>query len=251
MWFHPYLVVITLTLLGQGDIQFKVTPAQNYPSAKEQPLEFIIAPIPKMEPAAVAPTKPEIAKPKNRIIYFFTQQDCKPCQSWLKNEAPKLKAKGYIIDDHGSVNIVVIDVNKYPKLADAFDIKSTPAFYGLLNGVSLCHRDEYLTAEDVEAMYQCLNQELADSLKRSKTLTRKPLFLRGGPSWTWPGNLAHHLKITHGIDTDGLSHQELEAVHNALHNGYYAPGQINANIQRNRNIQQKYQTNKDRKVQAM
>lgn len=39
-----------------------------------------------------------------------------------------------------------------------------------------------------------------------------------GPSWTWPGNLRSHLESTHGIDTDGLSHSELQDIHDNLHN---------------------------------
>lgn len=40
-----------------------------------------------------------------------------------------------------------------------------------------------------------------------------------GATWTWPGNLGNHLASEHGIDTSGMSHAEMVAVHDSLHNG--------------------------------
>lgn len=37
--------------------------------------------------------------------------------------------------------------------------------------------------------------------------------------WTWPGNLSDHLRSTHGANVNGLSQDELERLHDQLHEG--------------------------------
>lgn len=39
------------------------------------------------------------------------------------------------------------------------------------------------------------------------------------PRWTWPGNLAYHLRMAHGVG-ESLTQDQMEAVHDALHEGY-------------------------------
>lgn len=39
-----------------------------------------------------------------------------------------------------------------------------------------------------------------------------------GPTWTWPGSIANHLQATHGQSVAGLSHAEMVALHDNLHN---------------------------------
>lgn len=39
------------------------------------------------------------------------------------------------------------------------------------------------------------------------------------PHWTWPGNLAHHLTSFHRVNVQGLSHDQMEALHDSLHDG--------------------------------
>lgn len=46
------------------------------------------------------------------------------------------------------------------------------------------------------------------------------------PGWSWPGSLRHHLLTTHGIpEAANLSQDNLERLHDALHNGH-SPAQI-------------------------
>lgn len=35
--------------------------------------------------------------------------------------------------------------------------------------------------------------------------------------WTYPGNLAVHLRQTHGVQTAGLTHQQMLYLHDSLH----------------------------------
>lgn len=37
--------------------------------------------------------------------------------------------------------------------------------------------------------------------------------------WTWPGNLADHLRGTHGASVGGLTHDQMELLHDQLHEG--------------------------------
>lgn len=39
------------------------------------------------------------------------------------------------------------------------------------------------------------------------------------PRWTWPGNLNRHLQDVHRVNTSGLNQDQLEALHDALHEG--------------------------------
>ncbi len=39
------------------------------------------------------------------------------------------------------------------------------------------------------------------------------------PRWTWPGNLAQHLKTRHRQSVDGLTQDQLESLHDSLHEG--------------------------------
>lgn len=38
------------------------------------------------------------------------------------------------------------------------------------------------------------------------------------PEWTWPGDIYSHLRSTHGVSPEGLSHREAVVLHNRLHN---------------------------------
>jgi hypothetical protein len=39
------------------------------------------------------------------------------------------------------------------------------------------------------------------------------------PHWTWPGNLAQHLRDTHGINPSGMSQDQMEQAHDRSHDG--------------------------------
>lgn len=38
------------------------------------------------------------------------------------------------------------------------------------------------------------------------------------PEWTWPGDLASHLQREHGVNTSGMSFEQMRMMHNSLHN---------------------------------
>ncbi len=42
---------------------------------------------------------------------------------------------------------------------------------------------------------------------------------RGRSGWTWPGDLREHLARTHSINVEGKTFEQLEALHDALHEG--------------------------------
>ena len=50
------------------------------------------------------------------------------------------------------------------------------------------------------------------------TVVKETVPVVSGPTWTWPGDLATHLRTTHGVSTDGLSGAELVQLHDNLHN---------------------------------
>lgn len=229
------LLLPTASLLAQD---FQITPAQGYRSA--EPV-FTIAPINRdisgleyPDPPTTTPeTKPE-AQPEHRIIYYFTKKGCAPCARWQKVEQPKLEKLGFKIGKTGSVNILVIDVNEYPKFADTFGIDEVPTFIGLYKKQALISNTGYIEAQQIVDMYNDLGPGLKTALAIAKQKPPPPPRNVGvrlpapGPGWTWPGSLADHLASTHGIRVAGMNQRVLQYAHDALHNGRYSPAQINA-----------------------
>lgn len=39
------------------------------------------------------------------------------------------------------------------------------------------------------------------------------------PRWTWPGDLSQHLQRAHGVNTRGMTPDEMESIHDAIHEG--------------------------------
>lgn len=46
-----------------------------------------------------------------------------------------------------------------------------------------------------------------------------PVTRYAGPTWTWPGDLANHLRVEHGQNVSGMSFESMRALHDNLHNG--------------------------------
>lgn len=59
-------------------------------------------------------------------------------------------------------------------------------------------------------LFQCSNALFGEQKLEQK--------LQASPTWTWPGDLATHLRTTHGANTAGMSHQQMVDYHSHLHN---------------------------------
>ena len=176
------LLVFPLVASGQD---FVITPSPGYPSPQAGPQ----------------------AGPQGKIIYMFTSNGCAPCKRWFAQEAPKLAKRGFIFGEMGKVNVAIVDVDLYKEFSDHYKVTATPTFLIIENGKETVRHDKAVSAETLALAY--LGQPKRQSVPHY-----------GGTDWSWPGDLAHHLRTTHGKDVSGLSQQEMRRLHNNLHNGY-------------------------------
>jgi len=149
-------------------------------------------PVPVAKPEVPAPPKAE-SRPK---IQMFTATWCGPCQS----AKAAIKAAKFPFD----VEYVDVSNGGQPGWC-----ASIPAFAWQANG-----QTRYV-----------LGFPGADQLTRKWQATQNPAVKATAdaytPGWTWPGDLKRHLLTTHGVhEAAGLTQDQAEQVHDALHNGY-------------------------------
>ena len=166
------------------------------------------------------------AKPKAGTLQFtgrgvevllFTADWCVPCQHAKTRLGDMLK------------DIVIVDCTADPlpsdarELVDRYYIKEYPTCVLLRDGskVSQCSGEyvgttivgDWLAGNLPPFVNRIQSQPSTAVYDSRRSVTRY-----GGNTWTWPGSLSLHLQSTHGINTSGMSHSEMRAVHDNLHN---------------------------------
>lgn len=169
---------------------------------------------------------PKIERP-GRHILFFTQKPCPPCDQEIKIEFPKLEKEGFIIKPLGEIsNVSVIDIRKYPGVAEKYEVDITPYFVMIdENGKEVStRRVGYHTADQIKKWYRSSNPD--DQVKRSQYPLR-------WKNWTGPDGRhqlssreeaiqhllndgEHRGKFTR-LQLDKLSLGELQALHSDDH----------------------------------
>ena len=143
-----------------------------------------------------------------QMILFFSTKGCAPCNKWLLEEEPKLRSQGFITGSQGKVHICMIRIDETPnadKFVEYYKITQVPTFVRIEPGKAPSILQGYQTAKTIQTFYY----------SPPKQVTR-----RAGPTWYWPGNLSQHLAQVHKVDPSNMSHQDMVALHDNLHNGY-------------------------------
>lgn len=67
-------------------------------------------------------------------------------------------------------------------------------------------------------------EQVLDSVAKVEPPKAAPSSQPNKPStrWTYPGDLGSHLRTTHGVDVTGLSHSDMLAIHDGIHNSALA-----------------------------
>jgi hypothetical protein len=135
----------------------------------------------------------------SRYLVKFTSDTCGPCKSWEAKERPQLDAVGVAITVVDCTHGNTWGVTRVPEfwIVDKSPRKVVQKFTG------------YTTAE---VLYDSLSEPVsscellgkAEQLPADMSHSEMVALhnqLHGGGSWTWPGDLATHLRTAHGVST--------------------------------------------------
>lgn len=140
-------------------------------------------------------------------IYLYSAQWCNVCHV---AEAVIKKHK----DLPFFIKVIDIDVSGKPKGFDSLhsDLRTIPHFEWDTDKGRVYSK--WVSVEDLITKWN-LSRLPAFPEKKGMQFSADNY----NPRWTWPGNLAQHLKTRHGQDVDGLSQDQLESLHDRLHEG--------------------------------
>lgn len=161
-----------------------------------------------VEPSAYVVTV-ETAKPpakaKPEIWTFYAPFHCPPCVT-QKADLKAWKDAPFTFRI-GDINNAPVVIESYPTTAWQVD--------GKWWSYSGWHGTEHLEREWKRS--QSTKAKPGD--QHSSRGTHQSQSLSGTTRYTWPGDLRHHLRTTHGI-TESLTHEQAVMVHDAIHSGY-------------------------------
>jgi len=164
--------------------------------------------------AAIKPLQEEIAglraaavvkepEPKDErpMVTVYTTEGCVPCQR-MKNDKDKLPVKATFTKPSE-------DVKKW------VDEKPNERGYPVIHykrGDKWFYHSGYLGVDDFKKWWE---GDKASGVKPIHPYSSNAY----APHWTWPGNLAQHLRDTHGINPSGMSQDQMEQAHDRSHDG--------------------------------
>ena len=187
------LLPMDIPTARSGEFQDRVAVAIAIQNALHRQPAKTDAPSPPKEPTAKTEAKP--------VVRAYTASWCAPCK----------RAKAILKDVKDlPFDLTWIDVTNggQPDWCE-----SIPAFAWECKG-----QTRYVLGfdgvEKLVARWKATQSE--------KPATNKYPSMQGYQSrWTWPGDLRQHLQATHGIsEAGGLTQDQAEALHDALHEGY-------------------------------
>ena len=166
--------------------------------AQTKPLH---AEIERLRAAMLPVAKEPFPKDERPMVTVYTVENCPPCKR-LKDDKDKLPV-------NPSFQAPTEDVKKW------VDEKPNDRGYPVIHykrGDKWFYHSGYLGVDDFKKWWDA-----------DKATGVKPVFPYSSngytPHWTWPGNLAQHLRSTHGINTDGMSQDQMEQAHDRSHDG--------------------------------
>lgn len=171
-------------------------------------------------PGVVPPAKGQDglpAAPHEYYVVMYSATWCGPCQNWKRQELPKLRAAG--------ISVTVVDCDKEPQWRRAR--RATDSVTGktvVIPGVSsyptfavVRTRDRFPVAQFVGPVSA---HELQKRIPKAAPEKAAPLSFRWNIEGDWSPTqeqTAKHLTHRHNIDVANMSHQQMLAVHDALH----------------------------------
>ena len=187
-----------------------------------------------VEPVKVEESSPKVVKvsakpwPTNLRVVYWYGIPCVHCENMtdvidaLKDmDVPVRSIEVFHVDDEG--------VTVFSEAAMKYKVDRAPTVM-ICNATSVLKRfDGVCTIEDIlDAAEEIKMDSLVSSCMPEKNVTRLQSVMRvSGPRWNWNGswNVSNqyaesHLRQSHGIEADGLSMSELQALHDNAHNGY-------------------------------
>lgn len=156
-------------------------------------------------PSPVKTAKPP-AKSKPEIWTFYAPFHCDPCDA-EKADLKEWKDAPFAFRN-GDINNAPVMIESYPTTAWQVD--------GKWWSYSGWHGTEHLEREWKRSQSKASHTS-AGSGGHAGTLTQAGSLATR--RYTWPGDLRHHLRTTHGI-TESLTHEQAVMVHDAIHSGY-------------------------------
>lgn len=199
--------------------QLNTTVSEKIPTPKAETPE----PTPSVETSpGVSPAQaPQSSSPEGVAttldvkIYVSTTTPCAPCER-LKRDHEAGKFAGFDVrfaTDWAPESYPAI---RYPSKASK---TGWAVLYGY-DGQPTIDRLKELTSDDSVIVAQPTPAPEAMSHSEIVSLHNR---LHGGGSWTWPGDLAHHLQQVHGVNTGGhgngvSSYSPANSVFSELHN---------------------------------
>jgi hypothetical protein len=165
-----------------------------------QPKAEVVTALPTPEPIAVA----ESVEPVKRkaTIAMFSLEGCQPCELWWATERPKYERQGWDVR-----RVYGVRKPSYPSFA--------------VDDLKVIHsHNRWLTTGDVRRF---LGQPVKATVRKVGAVFRGSDWLIGGRPWS-EQSLRNHL-YSHSAhrhpagSLDGLSLDELQALHNADHEG--------------------------------
>lgn len=174
------------------------------------PFKTILEPLPTVNTISQEEkTKPEIPLSEKYKVTQLSKRSCVPCKVANKalsdalqnNKLPFQYSVIYLNeDDPKSVPEFYWDSPK-----GRFQIVG---WYGVEHLVNEWVKTTGVSKDGVTSPGSLPYKKAATPQKQSNNYT---------PSWTWPGNLSQHLQGTHGINTSGMSQDQMEQTHDNAH----------------------------------
>ena len=142
----------------------------------------------------------EVASESGCYLVVFTTASCSPCQAWKRNHLPRIESLGH------KVRIIDVDrdstwrVTTVPTfwVVDRATKKVVRTFVGITSADTLL---PLIKAKENTVATTTVTTSRPVSMSHS-AMVRLHNQLHGGGSWSWPGDLASHLRTVHGVAID-------------------------------------------------
>lgn len=172
------------------------------------------------KPGVVAPVRRQEglpAAPPEYDVVMYGAAWCGPCQAWKRNELPKLERAG--------VSVVLKDCDVEPQWKSARWVKnSVTGQRVLIPGVRSYPTIAIVRRSDQIPVAQFVGpvsaQELQKRIPKPTPANAANLMFRWNIEGNWSPTqkeTAAHLMQRHKIDVTNMSHQQMLAIHDALH----------------------------------
>ena len=163
-----------------------------------------LPPVPQKAPESPPPPKSDMKIDHRPIVYRLTANWCAPCRALSASLTKDVRAKL-------PFQIVDWDVDAKGYMG----APTIPAFWW--KSPQGNRRVSWSSIEHLVKTWE----ETQKPAGKTTAHNSYPAFNGYRPRWTWPNELRAHLQSTHGVsEAAGLTQDQAEALHDALHEGY-------------------------------